>query len=58
MEKQFSAVGQGMMKVFFGVCLSVAYVLLNTTGLVLGLMPLRCSLPLCAWQSFLWCLWG
>ena len=41
MEKQFSAVGQGMMKVFFGVCLSVAYVLLNTTGLVLGLMPLR-----------------
>ena len=29
------------MKVFFGVCLSAAYVLLNTTGLVLGLMPLR-----------------
>ncbi|WP_294548331.1 hypothetical protein [uncultured Pseudoflavonifractor sp.] len=41
MEKQFSAVGQGLMKVFFGVCLSAAYVLLNTTGLVLGLMPLR-----------------
>lgn len=41
MVRQFSAVGQGLMKVFFGVCLSAAYVLLNTTGLLLGLMPLR-----------------
>ncbi len=41
MEKQFSAAGQGLIKIFFGVCLSAAYVLLNTTGLVLGLMPLR-----------------
>lgn len=41
MGKQFSAAGQGLMKVFFGVCLSAAYVLLNTTGLILGLMPLR-----------------
>ena len=41
MEKQFSAAGQGLMKVFFGVCLSAAYVLLNTMGLVLVLMPLR-----------------
>lgn len=41
MVRQFSAVGQGLMKVFFGACLSAAYVLLNTTGLLLGLMPLR-----------------
>lgn len=41
MEKQFSAAGQGLMRIFFGVCLSAAYVLLNTTGLLLGLMPLR-----------------
>ena len=41
MEKQFSAAGQELIKIFFGVCLSAAYALLNTTGLVLGLMPLR-----------------
>ena len=29
MEKQFSAAGQGLIKIFFGVCLSAAYVLLN-----------------------------
>ena len=51
MEKQFSAAGQGLIKIFFGVCLSAAYVLLNTTGLVLGL-------PLYVLLHFSWCLWG
>lgn len=41
MDKQFVTAGQGLLKVFFGACLSAAYVLLSTTGLQLGLIPLR-----------------
>ena len=54
MEKQFTAAGQGLMKLFFGTCLSGAYVLLDTPGLLLGLMPQRIlSAVLCQASYFL-----